>query len=145
MDVGELVELRAASQIGVEAAGFDGKGSQSSGRRECFRFAGTRFGESIESGNDSAERWSRTGRNLLLNDSEGGQFRQIVTELRSTGDLAPARGALQSERNQFGDLLNDLIKRPGAVDVFEDAAAPALDVSQLGGFCGNMDPFTTRL
>ena len=57
---------------------------------------------------------------------------RAVSQLCSIDDLAPAGSATQSEGDKFRDLLDDLSERTRAVDVLEDAAAPALDVSHGG-------------
>ena len=49
----------------------------------------------------------------------------------SFGNLTPAWRAFQLERDQFSDLLNDLGERPGAIDVFKDAAAAAFYVGKF--------------
>src|ERR1039458_5659527 len=72
------------------------------------------------------------GRNLGVDDAQGGELRRAVPELRPIEDLAPAGSAAQLEGDQFRDLFDDLGEWTGAVDVLEDAAAPLFDEPQRG-------------
>ena len=73
------------------------------------------------------------GGNFLADHAHAGEIFRAVSEPRSVGDLTPARRAFEPERDQFGDLFNDFGKGTGAVNVLQDATAPALDVGGCGG------------
>src|ERR1035438_5312977 len=73
------------------------------------------------------------GGDLVVNDAQAGKLRRTVSQLGSVCDLAPAGSAAQLEGDQLRDLFDDFSEWPGAVDVFENAAAPLFDEGQTGG------------
>ena len=89
---------------------------------------------SREGGKDRSQGGSRTAGNLLLNDPLRGDFRRAHSRAVRHRRSCTSRPRRATGRNDFGDLLDDLAKRAGAVDVFENAASAALEVGQRGGF-----------
>src|ERR1700691_4574814 len=107
---GELVELRATEQIGIQPAGLDGQGGQPRRHGEGLGLDDAGFGERIERGKDGAERASGAGWDLVLDDAQGSELWRAISQLRPIGDLNPAGSTLPLEGNQFCDLFDDLSK-----------------------------------
>src|SRR5882672_7342161 len=82
----------------------------------------------LEGGVECTQGLSRARRDFFAKYSKGARIALKMTQPRSVIDFAPARRSIQMERNQFGDLFQNLCQGPGPVNVFENPAATLLDL-----------------
>src|SRR6266567_1730458 len=138
IDIGELVELGAAQQIGVKAAGFNGKGCELGCEGESFGLDRFWPGALIEGGKDGSERRSGAGKDLVLNDAKTGETCRAVAQHGSIGDLAPTWRTTQFEGNKLGNAFDDLSEWARPVDIHEDAIASLFDMGQGRGLSAHL-------
>src|SRR5208337_1349212 len=139
-DVGEQVELRAVDQRVVEVRRFDGQFGESGSQYESRRLFRAGLDEARNGGEERAKANSRPTVDFIEDNALRGDDGWTLTEGRAVFDLAPGGSATQLERNQACNLLNDLFQGARTIEVFEDQAAPPLQISQSRGFVASF-PF----
>ena len=128
VNVSELVELRAAQQVGVHAPGFNSQRSQARSHEERFFLCAAQRGFRLECDKERSQRVPNARRDLFVEDAQAVYRRRIFSKAGSLGDFAPAGNVVQAGGDQCGDLFDDAGEGFRSVDVFEDAAAPPLEV-----------------